>query len=447
MRFFFALNIMTAQNIYQLYKKTGIISTDSRESTQGGVFFALKGDNFDGNGFASKALENGCDYAVIDNPANKKSEKYILVDDVLKTLQEVAVVHRNNLNIPIIGITGSNGKTTTKELMAAVLSMKFRTGSTRGNLNNHIGVPITILSLPKETQIAVIEMGANHQGEIARLCEIAKPNYGIITNIGKAHLEGFGGPDGVKKAKAELYQYLSKTNGTAFVNSGDDTLVSLINKTGCNFISYGTSPDDFCLGIDMGSNPFVNISLVDKSCSLASPSRKEIHSNLFGNYNFSNILAAVCTGMHFGIEFSQIKQAIESYFPSNNRSQVVETEKNTLILDNYNANPTSMKIALDSFFSLDDERKVVILGDMLELGKYAEKEHERIINKIINYKNLFRVFLIGPLFNKTCKNEDITCFDTVTELIAHLKKNPLTETSVLVKGSRKIQLEKVIAML
>ena len=356
------MKIIELYTLFKLYPK---IITDSRCVENNSIFFALKGENFDGNKFAIKALESGAKYAVIDNAKFKLNDNFILVDNVLKCLQQLASFHREQFVIPLIGITGTNGKTTTKELIHTVLKRKFKTHATKGNFNNHIGVPLTLLEMPLNTEIAIIEMGANHQGEIKELCEIAKPNYGLITNIGKAHLEGFGGFEGVVKAKNELYNFI-RNYGRAFLNSDNKLLSELAENL--NSIKYGTKQDSDCFAEILEINPYVKLRW----------NNIDIQSNLIGKYNFENILAAICIGNFFNVAHSNIKSAVENYIPQNNRSQIVQTKTNKILLDAYNANPTSMSLAIESFELLKSKTKVVILGDMLELGDESIFEHKEI---------------------------------------------------------------------
>jgi len=442
---------MNIRSLYKIFEKHQKINTDSRVDGQNGIFFALKGPNFDGNNFADAALKTNA-YAVVDNPEIVIDDRYILVDSVISTLQDLALHHRDHFDIPIIAITGTNGKTTTKELVAAVLSTKNNVYYTKGNLNNHIGVPLSLLELRKEHQIAVIEMGASAVGEIAFLCSMVRPNYGIITNIGKAHLETFESFENVARAKSELYQYLYARNGTAFVNYDNEVLEDLNppKKT----IYYGKSQFTHCQGKLTENTDYVELAWtsVETSVNQASDriwtdSNKYIKSNLVGSYNFENILAAICVGDFFGIEDIYIKEAIENYIPKNNRSQYIKTDNNNLIIDCYNANPTSMKHAILDFakFKVDKGDKTLILGDMLELGKYSQIEHDCVLQTVEDV-GLTDIYIVGKEFNKSNKGYD-KCFATVEELIKYLEANPIKNHTILIKGSRGVMLEKVIPYL
>jgi UDP-N-acetylmuramoyl-tripeptide--D-alanyl-D-alanine ligase len=424
------------EEIYSLYLKHPVVGTDTRNIKQDSIFFALKGANFNANTFAKEAISKGAKYAVIDEEAYY-TYGCILVENVLITLQQLATYHRRQSKIPFIGITGSNGKTTTKELTAAILSKKYKTLFTQGNLNNHIGVPLTLLSLKKEHEIAIIEMGANHQGEIAELCKIAEPDFGIITNIGKAHLEGFGGPEGVIKAKNELYQFIKASKGKLFVNADDELLMKLSN--GIHRTTYGTKRGANCEGIDDKENFLAKGIVIDDGIEV------EIQSQLAGRYNFYNMLAAACVGFHFGLKSSQIKQAIEEYVPSNNRSQIIKKGSNTIWVDAYNANPSSMKTAIENFALLPATGKVLILGDMFELGADSTKEHQVLADLIEDKKTWEGVYLVGKEFMKT--NSSAQLFERTESFIEWLTKNPLSSKTILLKGSRGMAMEKVIEKL
>ncbi|MFZ4521544.1 MAG: UDP-N-acetylmuramoyl-tripeptide--D-alanyl-D-alanine ligase [Bacteroidales bacterium] len=426
------------KEIYQLFLAHPQVSTDSRQIKPGSIFFALKGESFNGNRFAAKALDSGAAYAIVDEPEFAVNQSCILVDDVLTTLQALACHHRQQYNIPVIGITGTNGKTTTKELVFQVLSKKYNTLATIGNLNNHIGVPLTLLNLTDTTDIAIIEMGANHPGEIAFLCNIALPGYGLITNIGKAHLEGFGSYEGVISTKTELYRYLCKHNGSVFLNNEDNILND--HATGMNTITYGHFPADIILE-HLSANPFVMMDLRMSDASLM-----KVDSKLYGSYNAGNILAAACIGQYFDVSTGDIKSAIEAYQPGNNRSQIVKTSLNLLILDAYNANPSSMKAAIDSFGASDYPEKVVILGDMLELGTDSDHEHLEILQWINQYP-FCKVYLVGPIFTRLNTRRENTCFQDCLLAKMWLEHHKIENATILIKGSRGIRLEKLVDVL
>ncbi|WP_428741997.1 UDP-N-acetylmuramoyl-tripeptide--D-alanyl-D-alanine ligase [Tenacibaculum sp.] len=416
---------MNIEDLYKLYITHGLVDTDTRNIRKNTMFFALKGETFNGNKFAEEAIANGASYAVVDEAIYKTSEQIILVDDVLQTLQKLANYHRNQLKLPIIALTGSNGKTTTKELINAVLSKKYKTTATVGNLNNHIGVPLTLLSMNKDTEIGIVEMGANHHKEIAFLSEIANPDYGYITNFGSAHLEGFGSLEGVVRAKSELYDFLKNHKKKVFVNPNDAIQVEKTRDIETIMFAKDIQFVD--------ADPFVKLSYRGK----------DINSNLIGVYNFANLSVAITIGEYFNVTLEQIKEAIENYISSNNRSQVINTERNKIILDAYNANPTSMKAALESFKELKATNKTVILGDMFELGEYSSDEHQTITN-LIQDLNIDTVFLIGKNFHKTVTKN--TKFETFDELKEHLITNPIENSTILIKGSRGMALERVVEL-
>lgn len=399
------------------------------------MFFALKGDNFNGNTYAEQAIKQGAKYSIIDEPEFKTSSETILVDNVLETLQELATYHRVYLNIPIVALTGSNGKTTTKELINATLSQKYRTTATLGNLNNHIGVPLTLLSMTKDTEIGIVEMGANHLKEIEFLCNIAKPNYGYITNFGKAHLEGFGSVEGVIEGKSEMYDYLIANNKTIFVNGNDSIQV---NKTKqANRFIFGKSADFKVQVSFIEAQPNVNVSYNDLI----------IKSLLIGEYNFNNIAAAISIGNYFKVEDSSIKAGIENYVPTNNRSQVLIKGSNKIILDAYNANPTSMQAALLNFEKLNDSNKIVILGDMFELGKEAEQEHQAIV-ELLGTLNFKHITLVGENFYKTStKSKKTTQYKTFDLFKTNFDESQIKNTTLLIKGSRGMALERVLDLI
>ncbi|MEN6454045.1 MAG: UDP-N-acetylmuramoyl-tripeptide--D-alanyl-D-alanine ligase [Prolixibacteraceae bacterium] len=426
---------MDIQNLYQLFQEHPVISTDSRDIPSGCIFFALKGGNFDGNRFAAESLEKGASYAVVDDPAAAKRPEFILVNDVLETLQNLARYHRRKLNIPVLAITGTNGKTTTKELVSAVLRRKYMITSTQGNLNNHIGVPVTLLGMTSQTELAVIEMGANHPGEIAALCQIAEPDFGIITNIGKAHLEGFGSFEGVIKTKSELYDFLRQKHGRCFINTDNELLVT--QAAGLDLLTYGTNDEAQLQGFPEQSSWYLTIRVLFPKGWLY------LKSKLIGSYNFENILAAARIGLHFGVEPTAIQKAIENYVPENNRSQLIQTGSNRIIMDAYNANPTSMTAALNNFAKISYEKKTVILGDMLELGSLAEEEHQKIAD-LIELQHFDAVYLVGHYFSAVDAGTAMK-FDKTEHLSAHLDtQKPIAENLILIKGSRGIGLEKII---
>lgn len=433
----FFMNMNEIDRLYSLFLKHPRICTDSRKEAGGAIFFALSGDNYDGNRFAEEALRRGAALAVVDDPAlsDKKDARYFWVQDVLKALQELAQRHRQQFSIPILAITGTNGKTTTKELISGVLETEKEIIRTRGNLNNHIGVPLTLLSLKKTTEIAVVEMGANHPGEIETLCNLAGPTHGIITNIGKAHLEGFGSYEGVIKTKNELYVAIRNAGGTLFVNQADPLLMDL--SRGVKRITYGVAPADVS-GRMEDSGPFLKI--------LWDQQDFEIQTRLYGNYNFLNVMAGIAVGNYFGISTSGIKKALEKYSPKNNRSQVIKTDRNTLILDAYNANPGSMPLAIENFSEQKFSNKMLILGDMFELGSDSQKEHQRIID-LLEQKNFKQVILVGKEFFQTRKNKNYKTFKTTPEAADYLKNQKPEANSILIKGSRGMQLETLVKYL
>lgn len=425
----------TTEKIYQLFTKNPIISTDSRKIEENCIFFALKGDNFNGNKFTSNALNQGAVCAIIDEPEYSIPGKTILVENVLQTLKYLANLHRRKLGLPILAITGTNGKTTTKELVSAVLSEKFNVSFTQGNLNNHIGVPLTLLKMNSDTEFGVVEMGANHPGEIADLCVIAEPDYGIITNIGKAHLEGFGSFEGVIKTKSELYHYIQSKSGTIFYNKENPLLTDLTAFIQ-NKVSFGYGNADFN-GELLASPPFVHIKANFKKGVLY------LNTNLTGDYNFENILAAACIGNYFEVDPIAIQKALKNYYPQNNRSQLINKNGLKIIMDAYNANPTSMQASIKSFMSMGSNKSYLILGDMLELGEYSNHEHTSILELLNSYPDI-TVYTVGKNFLEIAKNFNCQSFQNVEMLCSFLQDNPITEGDILIKGSRGIQLEKVL---
>lgn len=418
--------------LYEAFLNSTGISTDTRNVSEGNLFFALKGPTFNGNQFAERALSAGAKFAVIDEAQFKKDDRYFLVEDVLSTLQALAKFHREKLNIPIIAITGSNGKTTTKELANAVLSTKFNTFATFGNLNNHIGVPLSLLSINAKHEIAIIEMGANHQGEIAAYCQWALPNFGLINNIGEAHLEGFGGIEGVIKGKTELYTSLKNAKGTVFFNV-DDALLTEKSSGIENKVSYGLNPNATHTFKVLQETPFVSVQMGET----------EIKSNLTGSYNIPNIMVACAIGKHFGLTEVQIKEGIEGYFPANNRSQILEKNGVKYIMDAYNANPTSMEAALQSFSKLQTIHKIVILGDMFEVGETTHIAHQKIL-QTVEKLGFEKAILVGKFFSEHKQNFPFNFFENAQDTKAYLNQLSLENSTILVKGSRAMKLETVV---
>ena len=436
---------MNTEDLYKLFKKHPSVSTDSRRVKKGSIFFALKGERFDGNQFASGALDGGAVRAVIDDPAAGEGREYILVEDALLALQELANYHRMRLGILVIAITGSNGKTTTKELITACLSMGIRTSSTPGNLNNHIGVPLSLLEMTVHHELGIIEMGANHRGEIARLCEIACPDYGIITNIGKAHLEGFGSQEGVRMAKAELYEYLGSRKKTIFLNGGDEMLAEMAGGVNASLVFYGDSKESGVRGsILKAADPLLSMEFTYGAGG--GTDKLVVDSQIFGSYNLDNYLAAACVAEYFSVDRLAVKKALEAYRPDNMRSQLIESGTNLVVLDSYNANPASMQAAIDDFVRMDRPEKVLILGDMLELGDYSLKEHAGLLEYIGRYE-FSAVYLAGSIFSQMGTSDKYRAFGTTGELAAFLKEHPIEDSAILVKGSRLLALEKILALL
>lgn len=427
---------MEVDKIYKTFLQSRKISTDTRQITPGSVFFALKGDKFNANEFADEALKKGAVAVVIDEEKYKKDDRYILVPNVLEALQEVARVHRKSLQIPVIGLTGSNGKTTSKELVNAVLSKKFRTYATKGNLNNHIGVPLTILSIDSSVEIAVVEMGANHVGEIALLCSIANPTHGFITNIGKAHIGTFGGFENIIRGKSELYHHLITSNGQVFINSQNPILFNMAKRF-ANPLFY-PAPGDYYHAELISADPEIH---------LKADNGATVKTSLIGGYNFENIAAALCIGKFFGVDATVANQAVAEYVPGNMRSQVVQKGTNTIILDAYNANPSSMQAAIDNLAIMKAQKKVVILGDMFELEDEAEKEHQSI-GAMLREKKFGNVYLVGSLFKSALRElPTAKYFEKKDQLISELKNYPITDSTILVKASRGIGLETIVEFL
>lgn len=427
---------MSIIDLHDLFIHNPQITTDSRNCPKGSIFFALKGDKFDGNQYAGKALASGCVYAVIDNPDYYIGERTILVDNVLKTLQQLAHHHRKVLGLPIIGITGTNGKTTTKELLAAVLSTKFNLLYTEGNFNNHIGVPLTLLRLTHDHEMAVIEMGASHPGDIKELVDIVHPNYGIITNVGRAHLEGFGSFEGVIRTKGELYDYIRRSKGKIFIKKENEYLQSIAK--GIEQITYGNGDDAFASGQVVSCDPFLVFNWKQQG------KLHTVETHMIGSYNLDNVLAAVAVGRFFKIPAERISRAIAAYEPTNNRSQFKKTDNNELIIDAYNANPSSMKVALDNFITMPVQPKAIILGDMRELGPTSNELHAEVVEQI--KKGQFdKVFLCGEHFSKVGK--EFSPFATTEAMTEELRRQPLKGYHILIKGSHSMGLEKLVDIL
>ena len=427
---------MEIEKLYQKYLENKKISTDTRQITPGSIFFALKGDKFNANEFAAEAITKGASYAVIDENKFKSGDRTILVPDVLEALQKLARYHRDQLKIPFIGLTGSNGKTTSKELVNAVLGKKFKTFATKGNLNNHIGVPLTVLSIDSSVEMAVVEMGANHLGEIALLCGIANPTHGFITNIGKAHIGTFGGYENIIRGKSELFQHLISNKGTVFINSQNPILANM-GKRFSDPIFYPAKGDYYHAEM-ISADPMVK---------LKADNGDEIQTQLIGGYNFENIAAALCIGKFFGVEAKSANQAIAEYIPGNMRSQVLKKGSNTIILDAYNANPSSMQAAIENMAAMKSVKKVLMLGDMFELEEEADREHQAI-GKLIKEKGFRDVYLCGSLFKSALKEiPDAKYFTKKEELIQELKQYPVKEATILVKASRGIGLETIVEYL
>ena len=424
---------MDIKYIHNLFLKCSSVSIDTRKIEANSLFVAIKGDRFDANTFTKEALKKGASYVIIDDESYRIDHRTILVEDSLVALQELAKFHRDYLKLPIIALTGSNGKTTTKELINAVLSKKYKTKATIGNLNNHIGVPLTLLSFTSETEIGIVEMGANHKKEIEFLCELAKPDYGYITNFGKAHLEGFGGIEGVIEGKSEMYQYLSVHDKSAFINLEDPIQVekSIALKT----YSFGKNKANVDVNIlSVKANPFVEIGYTGLT----------IQSHLIGLYNANNINAALTIGKYFGVADSEIKSALENYIPENNRSQLVQKGSNQIILDAYNANPSSMKVAIENFLQLENSSKVMILGDMFELGKESLQEHEAIVAMLSNDENVKCYFVGLAFYENKIEKDNFWFYDTFESFSNDFSKTKLTYSTILIKGSRGMALERTL---
>jgi UDP-N-acetylmuramoyl-tripeptide--D-alanyl-D-alanine ligase len=426
----------TIKELYDKFQQSGKVSTDTRQISAGSIFFALKGDKFNANTFALQALEKGALYSVVDEKEYANNERCILVDDVLETLQQLARYHRDQLNIPVIGLTGSNGKTTSKELLNSVLSKKYKTYATKGNLNNHIGVPLTLLAIDKTVEIAVVEMGANHLGEIALLCSIANPSHGFITNIGRAHIGMFGGFENIIRAKSELYQHLIENGGIVFINSQNEILANMAKRFKQPIFYPATN--DYYHGELISADPFVQVRAENGT---------HLQTKLIGSYNFENIMSALCIGKYFDVPADAANEAVEQYEPGNMRSQMVKKGTNTIILDAYNANPSSMQAAVENLAAMKTDRKVVILGDMFELEDEAEKEH-KLLGQLLRKKKFDQVYLCGKLFKSALAEIPAAkYFEDKTSLIENLKKNPVSDSIILVKVSRGIGLETIVEYL
>ncbi len=437
------------ENLYQTYLACGQnITTDTRKITKNSIFFALKGDNFDGNTFVEQAFAAGAAYCVVDNAAAAINDKCVLVENVLKTLQDLAHYHRKKFDIPVIGITGSNGKTTTKELVHRVLAQRFRVHFTQGNLNNHIGVPLTLLSAPLDTEMLVVEMGANHQGEIRDLCAIAAPTHGLITSIGKAHLEGFGGIEGVKKGKSELFEYLATHEGTAFININEPVVEALAKERGMQkCILFGnnerkTHKRVVCQGVLLEANPFIIMRFCnDPDHYLFVILTAKTH--LFGEYNFGNLMAATAIGFHFDVYPTAIINALESYIPADNRAQIIKKNTNTYILDAYNANPTSMQAGLEQFSKMNVANRIAIIGEMRELGEYSSEEHGEIANFAKNLNAFSQIILVGEAF-RPFVDAATAFFATASDAKKYFDEQAFTQSHIYIKGSRGIRLETIL---
>ncbi len=428
--------MMDIHKLYQKYRESGKVSTDTRQIAPSSIFFALKGDKFNANEFAAEALSKGAGLAVVDEAKYAVDDRFFLVNDSLEALQKLARHHRDQLKIPVLGLTGSNGKTTSKELLNAVLNKKYKTYATKGNLNNHIGVPLTILAIDSSVELAIVEMGANHVGEIALLCSIANPTHGFITNIGKAHIGTFGGFDNIVRAKSELYQHLITSNGQVFINSQNEILNNMAKRF-AKPLFYPAKGDYYHCEL-LASDPFLRVK---------AESGEEITTQLVGGYNFENAAAALCVGKFFGVDSALANQAVAEYAPGNMRSQIVKKNSNTIILDAYNANPSSMTAAIENLAAMKEGKKVAILGDMFELEHEAETEH-KAIGKSLAQKRFDKVYLCGKLMI-SAKKEFPTAllFEKKDDLISELKKNPITDSTILVKASRGIGLETIVDFL
>ncbi len=424
---------MQIEKLYERFQESGKVSTDTRLISPGSVFFALRGDKFNANEFALQALAKGASYAVVDDPEYATDDRCLLVENTLESLQQLAKYHRAQLTIPVIGLTGSNGKTTSKELLNAVLGKKFKTSATRGNLNNHIGVPLTILSIDSSYEMAVVEMGANHVGEIAFLSSIVNPTHGFITNIGKAHIGTFGGFENIIRGKSELYQHLITHNGTVFINSENGILANMAKRFKHPY--FYPAIGDYYQAQLLDADPFIRFT---------ADNGEVVQTQLMGAYNFENITAALCIGKFFGVDATEANRAVAEYVPGNMRSQLIKKGSNTIILDAYNANPSSMEAAILNLVAMQAQKKVVILGDMYELEEEAEKEHNRI-GELLKEKNVDRAYLCGTLMKSASTSfPEALYFENKDLLMAELKRNPITDATILIKASRGIGLETIV---
>ena len=429
---------MDIRYLYAIYQKSGYVSTDSRNIKPGCIFFALKGENFNGNRFALHAIESGASAAVVDEDPVQSHPQLFKVQHVLETLQELANYHRRQLALTLLAITGSNGKTTTKELCKAVLAKKFTVQATEGNLNNHIGVPLTLLSIDRHTEAGIIEMGANHPGEIRQLCDIAEPDFGLITNIGKAHLEGFGSLEGVSRAKGELFEHLRHRGKTIFVNENDPFIIKQVMH-GYARVHYYNGPHGLIVK-QAKADPFLDLEASEGTQSI------RVSTSLLGRYNTENVLAACCVGMKFGVPVQEIEEAIQNYKPGNNRSQFIETGKNRLFMDAYNANPSSMQAAISEFLQIREDKKLLILGEMREVGTSSRREHEKLIEGLTG-STLSDIICVGRSFEGMLPQTGFRYFETADKLSDYLLQNPVQGCFILIKGSRSNRLEEIVPLL
>jgi UDP-N-acetylmuramoyl-tripeptide--D-alanyl-D-alanine ligase len=429
---------MDIKYLYNIFLSSGLVSTDTRNIPPGSVFFALKGENFNGNRFALQAIENGASAAVVDEDTGSSHPDIIRVHDVLKSLQQLALHHRRQSEMKILAITGSNGKTTTKELCRAVLAQKFNVVATVGNLNNHIGVPLTLLSMDEDVELGIVEMGANHPGEIRQLCEIAEPDYGLITNVGKAHLEGFGSIEGVARAKGELFNDLRQRGKAIYLNDGDPSIKKLVPAGYPKIFFY--NGEHGIRATNIKSEPFLQFDAEFANEMIP------VKTNLLGIYNIENVLAALCVGINMGVPMKAIVEAIYSYIPGNNRSQLIETGRNRLYMDAYNANPSSMKVAVDEFLRSAGKEKLLILGEMRELGADTKAEHEKLVLSLKENK-VKKAFLVGKAFEVPAVEAGFTYFENAEQATGYLEKNPVTDHFILIKGPRSNRLENILKVL